>query len=108
MIRIVSIISIFIRIPPSCRLYGGFFTLLSARYRLASWPLIDSQQSAMLQFPHKGVVPLNNEEKILAILTQMQTDISDLKAGQAKLEAEAAEATERIRLRITDDVEFEG
>ena len=28
--------------------------------------------------------------------------------GLAELEAEAAEATERIRLRITDDVEFEG
>mgnify|MGYP002924691333 CR=1 FL=1 len=28
--------------------------------------------------------------------------------GLAQLEAEAAEATERIRLRITDDVEFEG
>ena len=28
--------------------------------------------------------------------------------GLARLEAEAAEATERIRLRITDDVEFEG
>ena len=28
--------------------------------------------------------------------------------GLAELEAETAEATERIRLRITDDVEFEG
>ena len=28
--------------------------------------------------------------------------------GLAQLETEAAEATERIRLRITDDVEFEG
>ena len=28
--------------------------------------------------------------------------------GLAELEAEAAEVTERIRLRITDDVEFEG
>ena len=29
-------------------------------------------------------------------------------ADQREMEAEAAEATERIRLRITDDVEFEG
>ena len=28
--------------------------------------------------------------------------------GQAQLEADAAEATERLRLRLTDDVEFEG
>lgn len=30
---------------------------------------------------------MNNEEKILEILAQMQQDISGLKAGQAKLEA---------------------
>ena len=33
---------------------------------------------------------------------------SAVSAQVAQLEAEAAEATERIRLRITDDVEFEG
>ena len=41
---------------------------------------------------------MNNEEKILEILAQMQQDISGLKAGQAKLEAgqaklEAGQAT---------------
>ena len=30
---------------------------------------------------------MNNEEKILAMLEQMSQDISELKAGQAKLEA---------------------
>ena len=28
--------------------------------------------------------------------------------GLAELEAEAAEAAERIRIRITDEIEFEG
>lgn len=34
---------------------------------------------------------MNHEEKILAILLQMQSDISDLKTGQAKLEVDVAD-----------------
>ena len=48
---------------------------------------------------------MNNEEKILAILTQMQTDISDLKAGQAKLEAAQAKMQEDID-EIKTNVEY--
>ena len=33
---------------------------------------------------------MNNEEKILEILTQMQQDISGLKVGQARLEADVS------------------
>ena len=39
---------------------------------------------------------MNNEEKILAILEAVQADISDLKAGQAKLEAGQAEIKQTL------------
>ena len=52
---------------------------------------------------------MNNEEKILQVLTQMQGDISDLKQGQAKLEQGQAklkqdvEETKRIVLVIEQE-----
>ena len=48
---------------------------------------------------------MNNEEKILALLTQMQKDISELKQGQAKLEQGQAELRTDIA-SIKEDVEI--
>ena len=48
---------------------------------------------------------MNNEEKILQILTQMQGDISDLKQGQAKLEqgqAKLEQGQARLEAKVKD------
>ena len=39
---------------------------------------------------------MNNEERILALLEEMHTDITELKAGQAKLEIGRASCRERV------------
>lgn len=46
---------------------------------------------------------MNNEEKILALLETMQSDIADLKAGQAKLETGLAQL-EAGQKRIRKDI----
>ena len=53
----------------------------------------------------------DDEAKKAELQAQIDANNAAVKADadkMAELEAEAAEATERIRLRITDDVEFEG
>ena len=44
----------------------------------------------------------------MVVVTAMATGLMVCVPGLAALEAEAAEQTERIRVRITDQVEFEG
>ena len=51
---------------------------------------------------------LSRELAALGITVQRESTIGDNHDRLAELEAEAAEATERIRLRITDDVDFVG
>lgn len=47
---------------------------------------------------------MNNEEKILSILSQMQTDFSELKADVAELKTDVAELKERTtRIEITQE-----
>lgn len=40
---------------------------------------------------------MNNEDKILQILEQMQSDIADLKAGQAAMQADIAEINMNVK-----------
>ena len=48
---------------------------------------------------------MDNDEKVLQILTQMQGDISDLMQGQAELRTDVAELKEDVR-RIDKKVEL--
>jgi len=56
---------------------------------------------------------MNNEEKILAMLTQMQSDIADLKANQAEMQTTQTKMQDdltSVKLRLELDVErrFDG
>ena len=42
---------------------------------------------------------MNNEEKILEILMQMQTNITDLKSGQAQMRADIADLRTDVTTR---------
>ena len=54
------------------------------------------------------MMPLTMAKAGETVTIKKITGKDEIRLHLAELEAEAAEATERIRLRITDDVEFEG
>ena len=56
---------------------GGYY------FPLFTCPLFWKEKAALYERNHRT---MNNEEKILGILMQMQSDIAGLKAGQAALE----------------------
>ena len=66
---------------------GGYY------FPLFTCPLFWKEKAALYERNHRT---MNNEEKILGILMQMQSDIAGLKAGQAALEAGQADLRKDI------------
>lgn len=73
---------------------GGYY------FPLFTCPFFWKEKEALYERNHRT---MNNEEKILGILMQMQSDIADLKAGQAKMQEDIADIKTNVQF-IWDDL----